>query len=315
MIYNMLDKKAIIDWLRNNTPHKLIQRRRYYHSYFKKPCEIVNEKKSNEFEIYTIAFNNEKVINYQIKLMKKNFTDNNLHIIVDNSSDNKIAKKIKWICINTDTMYVRLPRNTLFSSQSHALSLNYTYKNIIEKRWCKYFWFLDHDIFPIKKTSILSNLKKQKMYGYLLDREKLEYARNAWTIRPWFCFFDMNISKKFDFRPVKSILPLYALDTWWKNYKLFYKNFDKNKFEFASKELIWVREDQKEMKLEYNKYANYTDGDKYLSDNNILYTYELIKDNERIHRWWTYYVKNSKLSYEKYLNTVELFFKRLDKFL
>lgn len=312
----MLDRKAIIDWLKNNEPHKLIQRWRYYHSYFKKPCEIVNEKKPKEFEIYTVAFNNNKVIDYQIKFMKKHFKDEHQHIIVDNSSNKEISREIREICINNDTMYIRLPKNTLFSSQNHALALNYLRKNIISQRIeIKYFWFLDHDIFPIKDTYILPFLKKQKMYWYLLDKEKLEYARNAWTIRPWFCFFDKSISKKFDFRPAKSILPLYALDTWWKNYRLIFKNFDKNKLEFASKDLIWVREDQKGMKLEYSKYANYTDGDKYLKNNNILYTYELIKDNERIHRWWTYYVKNNKNSYEEYLNTVELFFKRLDKFL
>lgn len=309
----MLDRKAIIDWLKNNSPHKLIQRWWYYHSYFKITCEIINEKKPQEFEIYTVAFNNEKVIDYQIKLMKKNFTDNYQHIIVDNSSDNEIAKKIKWICIDTDTMYIRLPRNTLFSSQSHALALNYTYKNIIEKRWCKYFWFLDHDIFPIKKTSILSNLKKQKMYGYLLDKEKLEYARNAWTIRPGFCFFDKSISKIFDFRPIKSLFPLYALDTWWKNYELIFKDFDKNKLKFASKDLIWVCENQKEIKLEYNKYANYTDGDKYLKNNHVLYTYEFVKDCEWIHRWWTYFFWTDKLAYKKYSNLVKLFFDKLDK--
>jgi hypothetical protein len=101
--------------------------------------EIVNEKVPHEFEIYTVAFNNDRVIDYQIKFMRKNLKDEHLHIIVDNSSDNEISEKIRKICIEQDTMYIRLPENNLFTSQSHALALNYICKNIVEKRGCKYF--------------------------------------------------------------------------------------------------------------------------------------------------------------------------------
>ena len=309
---DMLDSKAIMDWLRNNSPHKLIQRRWYYHSYFKKPCEIINEKKSHEFEIYTIAFNNDKVIDYQIKFMKKNFKDEHLHIIVDNSSDNEISEKIRKICIEQDTMYIRLPENNLFTSQSHALALNYTCKNIIDKRWCKYFGFLDHDIFPIKKTTILPYLKRQKMYGYLLDREKLEYARNARTIWPGFCFFDKSISKKFDFRPIKSLFPLYALDTWGKNYKLLFRRYDKNKLDFPSKHLIWVKENKSEIKIEYKDVANYSIAEKYMENNKMLYTYEYIMDKKRIHRSATYFVGNWRFSHEQYEELLNQFYRKLD---
>ncbi len=130
----MLDKKAILDWLKNNAPHKLFQRWIYYRSYFKKQCEIVNKKEAKEFEIYTVAFNNDKVIDYQIKFMKKNFIDEHQHIIVDNSSDEEVSKKIRKICIDNNTMYIKLPKNTLFSSQSHALALNYIWRTVISER-------------------------------------------------------------------------------------------------------------------------------------------------------------------------------------
>jgi len=312
----MLDKKVILDWLKNNSPHKLIQRRWFYHSFFKKNCEIVNKKESKEFEIYTVAFNNDKVIDYQIKFMKKNFKDEHQYIIVDNSSDEEASKKIRKICIDNDIMYIRLPKNTLFSSQSHALALNYIYRNIISNREnVRYFWFLDHDIFPIKKTTILPYLKKQKMYGYLMDKEKIEYARNAWNLRPGFCFFDKSLSKNFDFRPTKSLFPLYALDTWGRNYKLIYRKYDRNKLQFPSKELIWVHEDLSEEKLKYREIANYAWALNYYKTKNIIYTYERIEDNKRIHRWWTYFFWTDKLAYKKYSNLVKLFFDKLNKFL
>lgn len=312
----MLNKRVIIDWLKNNAPHKLIQRRWYYHSYFKKSCEIINGKEPKEFEIYTVAFNNDRVIDYQIKLMKKNFKDEHQHVVVDNSSDEEISKKIREICIDNDTMYIRLPKNTLFSSQSHALALNYIYRNIILKREnVRYFWFLDHDIFPIKETTILSYIKKQKMYGYLMDKERIKYARNAWNLRPGFCFFDKSMSRKFDFRPTKSLFPLYALDTWGKNYKLIYKKYDKNKLQFPFKELFWVHKDFSEENIEYSKVADYLLAIEYSQKKHFVYTYEYIKDKERIHRWWTYFFWTDELAYKKYLNLINLFFDKLDKFL
>lgn len=300
----MLNKKVIIDWLKNNSPHKLIQRLRYYRSYFKKPCEIINEEEPNTFEIYTVAFNNDKVIDYQIKLIKKNFVDNHLHIIVDNSSDNEISKKIRKICEKNDTMYIRLPKNPLFSSQSHALSLNYTYKNFIQKRWCKYFWFLDHDIFPIKKTEIKKYLDKQWMYWYLMDWEKLEYARNARTIWPWFCFFKKWISKNFNFKPKKSLFPLYALDTGWSNYKLIFRKYDKKKLEFCTTTSIWIHEDQSEEEMSYSDIKNYSLAYIYYTKNKIVDRYEYIKDGEWIHKSWTYVVDK---------NMLNIFYKKLDK--
>ncbi len=181
-----------------------------------------------------------------------------------------------------------------------------------ERERVKYFWFLDHDILPVKKTSILHYLKKQKMYWYLLDKEKLEYARNARTIRPWFCFFDKSLSKKFDFRPTKSLFPLYALDTWGKNYRLIFRKYDKNKLEFASRELIWVHDVLSEESLNYNDISNYSWADNFIKKKKILYTYEYLKNNEWIHRSSTYFLNNWNMEYKHYENLLKLFYDKLN---
>ncbi len=281
-------------------------RRKFFRT---KPIEILNEKKSQEFEIYTVAFNNVQVIDYQIQLCKKNITDDFLHIIVDNSSDLKIADQIRNVCVKYWIMYVKLPKNTLFCSQSHALALNYTRKNFIQKRACKYFWFLDHDIFPVKKTSLLPIIKKQKLYGYLVDKYRRWFVANTWFLWPGFSFFSKKLSKKFDFGLAKSLFPLYVLDSWWANYGLIYKYLNKNDIEFADRKLFGVDHAMKTGLLNYDVIL---DGRPPLK--NIYYTYEEIKNWEWIHKWSTYFFwdKKSK-AYKEYLSIIELFFINLEK--
>ena len=306
----MLNFNTIKSGLKNNSPHKLIQRWWYYHSYFKKTCEIINEKKPHEFEIYTVAFNNEKVIDYQIKLMKKNFKDEHQHIIVDNSSDEAISKEIRKICVDSDIMYIKLPKNTLFCSQSHALALNYTWRNVIAKREClKYFWFLDHDIFPIKETSVLPYLKNQKMYGYLVDKNRRWYLWDWWFIWPWFCFFDKSISKKFNFSLYKNFIPFRALDTGGKNRKHIYKYYKKEDLEFTQRELRGITKNNEDISLNYYQIIDWAP-----TIENLFYYYEFIKNKEWIHKGSTYYLwdKNSQ-EYEQYKKAEKSFFNKLDK--
>lgn len=253
MIIYIFMFKLFINWLKNNNPFLMVYsyfyRRKFYHS---KPLEVLNKKKSQEFEIYTVAFNNSQVIDYQIQLCKKNIVDDFLHIIVDNSSDPKSADQIRGICIKYWIMYIRLPKNTLFCSQSHALALNYIRKNFIQKRSCKYFWFLDHDIFPVKKTSLLPIIKKQKLYWYLVDKYRRWFMWNTWFLWPWFSFFSKELSKKFNFGLVKNLFPFRALDSWWANYRLIYKYLNKNDIKFAERKLFGVDRTMKIHSLNYN---------------------------------------------------------------
>jgi len=301
--------KVLLDWINNNNPLRMIYRYFYRRKFFRKaPIEIINPQEAKEFEIYTVAFNNAKVIEYQIKLCEKNIKDEFLHIIIDNSIDKKASSDIKNVCIKYKKMYIRLPQNTLYSSQHHTLALNYTWINIVQKRMCRYFWFLDHDIFPVKKTSILPILKQQKLYGYLIDKYRRWFMWNAWFLWPWFSFFDKTLSRKFDFGLVKHFLPFYALDSWWANYNLIYKKLNKDAIQFADKELFWVDYNLKKIHLTYDLILDWKPPLK-----KVYYTYEEIKNWEWIHKWGTYFLwdKNSEL-YKDYLSTIECFFENLE---
>ena len=109
--------------------------------------------------------------------------------------------------------------------------------------------------------------------------------------------------------------PLYALDTWGRNYGLIFKKYNKEKLEFPKKELVWVKQDFSEFKNSYFNMSNYNRADEFMAKNKVLYNYENIWNNEWIHRSATYFNDNGVFSYNEYLDLLEHFYKKLDNLL
>ena len=65
-------------------------------------------KNESQIDLVTIAFNNPLMIEYQIKLLRKNITDKFTHIIADNSSDFEIRTAIHQVCISLNISYMFL---------------------------------------------------------------------------------------------------------------------------------------------------------------------------------------------------------------
>lgn len=173
--------------------------------------EILNSDIGVDIDIITIAFNNPKMIQYQVKLVKKYLKDKYLYIVADNSNNESDSKRIKDICVKDEVYYFRLPKNPYngkcsMGSYSNGAAMNYMYHNFIKLRSTRFFGFLDHDIFPIKDSCIVTKLNKQAFWGTL---RCVPTNNNYCCIYPWagFCFFDKKrfIIDKFDFMPLKGI--------------------------------------------------------------------------------------------------------------
>lgn len=183
---------------------------------------VVDEPKQAAIDLVSIAFNNEVVINYQIKLIKKYLKDHFSFTIVDNSSDVSKQKNISQICLENGVNYVLPPPNPFLGevgSGSHGATLNWAYKNFIYPRKPQYFGFLDHDIFPIENTSILVHLVDSKIWG------KIDVRGNKWYLWSGFCFFN------FDFLDGKCVdfIPEPGVDTGGRNWHSIYSKLDKNR--------------------------------------------------------------------------------------
>lgn len=184
-----------------------------------KAQEYLVDEEKKDIDIVTIAFNNDMVIKYQIELIKKNLGDNYCYTVVDNSNDNLVAEKIKKLCLAKNVGYIKLAKNENTESASHGTALNWAYYNFISKRKFKYFGFIDHDIYPIKKTSIIDKLQKSQngCYGSLQEKG----AR--WYLWAGFCFFSFSevCKRKLNFMNGDG------LDTGGMNWPVLYKHIDK----------------------------------------------------------------------------------------
>lgn len=193
------------------------------HRYKKARYEKVTFKESGLLLI-VVAFNNIDLIKIQYERLKKFLNEPFDYIVIDNSSDKNISKSLNLFCNEKNISYILLPKNPLTgirASGSHAIALNWCYKNIIEKYKPKFFGFLDHDLFPIKETSIKKNLGTG--FGGIVRRRK----NNLWYLWPGFSFFNYEKIKKFNV----NFFPYHAgkdgsifLDTGGSNYYSIYKN-------------------------------------------------------------------------------------------
>lgn len=306
----LFDVKNLIKY---NNPYLMMKRKLWLKKFYKMPIIEELNMREAKFDIYTVAFNNVYVIDYQIRLLRKYLKDEYFHIIADNSNDENKSKEIKGLCIKYWVWYLKLPENTLFCSHSHWAALNYLYKNYIKNRQPKYFWLLDHDIFPIKDTSILGHFWNQDFYGYLVDKNRRGYIYwTQWMLWPWFSFYKFWVFKKFNFSTAKWFFPKpYALDTWWWNRRLIFKNYNKDKIKFAERKLIWIDKNLEEKETSYDICI---DGKNI--NHEFVQTYELIQNWEWIHRWWTFaWNYNDKQEVDKLNKNVSNFLKRLDKYL
>jgi hypothetical protein len=106
-------------------------------------------------------------------------------------------------------------------SGSHAMALNWCYKNIIKKYYPKYFGFLDHDIIPIRPTEIIPKIRNG-LWGIIRTKKE-----RWWYLWPGFSFFEFEKIKQYRLNffpthtgPSNSVF----LDTGGSNYLSFYKN-------------------------------------------------------------------------------------------
>jgi hypothetical protein len=233
-------------FIKNNNPITKIKHYFYKNKFMNKKLIRSKIYKNNwDIDIYIISFNRPELIENQIYFLNKNLNDNFRIIIVDNSNIESKSKEIEEICNNNKVSYIKLPKNKLKASHSHWLSLNYTMKNIISKSDSKYIWFLDHDCFLIDKISIVDILKKQKLWGVLVDdtpvrfwKNIYNFAWNRWFLRPWCSFFEKNLfSKWYNFLPTKKRFPMSFLDTWWWNWKYIYKYYTPRTLNLLSREI------------------------------------------------------------------------------
>jgi hypothetical protein len=176
-------------------------------------------------DLAVIAFNDDRLIDYQIRTLRKHFVYPFRYTVFDNSTDKTISAEIKKVCKRHDIGYVRLPRQEFLpsgmGSYSHGIACNYAYRKYIQHGRSKFFGLLDHDIFPIEDFDIKDFLTHQSFYG----------IKHGFYLWPGFFFVRMDWvkGKKLDFRPSWHLHG----DTGACNYYSLFKNVDFSFYKLA----------------------------------------------------------------------------------
>jgi hypothetical protein len=121
--------------------------------------ELLLEKHS--LGLITICFNSADILKLQYQHIKENLLDDYIYIIADNSNNKVESNNIILFAKENNLVYIKLPYNpysNINASKSHGLALNFIYKKIISNNNLKYLGFLDQDIFPVSKLSIIKKI-------------------------------------------------------------------------------------------------------------------------------------------------------------
>ena len=212
----------------------------FYSSDYSNPSDI---------DLITVSFNSPKLIDYQIRCLKKFLKGNFRHIICDNSTKKEAAAAIKEICKKYDVTYIRVQdRKTPNGySNSHAIALNWIWKNVVAKRE-NCFSFLDHDIFPIEPLEPFNYVKEYPVFGRYVS-----VPSGKWYLWAGFSFFNFetvkNLPLNFHRYKIWGFISVHGknwMDTGSANWKPLYSKIDRSKlnpceegfFDFVTNERV-----------------------------------------------------------------------------
>jgi hypothetical protein len=186
---------------------------------------------SRKCAVVAIAFEQVEVIDWLIASFAQNVEDGFL-LIADNSRDVGKAREIEKVCWHHRVPYLRLPKNkTRHVNRSHSMAMEWVYQRVIKVASPDFFGFIDHDLIPVVKVSLLSKLKDQDFYGLSRPGGKNDADPYAWSLWAGYCFFNNKKLNDFGFNFLYDFSR--GLDTGGGNYERIYRNYIKKEIRFS----------------------------------------------------------------------------------
>lgn len=182
-------------------------------------CDASRLEDADRVDVATVAFNNADVIGEQIRLIGKNLSDPHEYTVADASDDADASRGIRAHCEAGGVGYIRLPRSRsarLDPSAAHGRALNWLFRKFLRPRGARYAGLIDHDVFPIRPTSVIEAIGRAPAWGHM------QRGRGGWYLWPGLCFFDMGAvgGRELDFRPGR------AGDTGARNHEALFRDID-----------------------------------------------------------------------------------------
>jgi hypothetical protein len=176
-------------------------------------------------DIAVVAFENAEVHAQQHEALSRHLADEHRLWVFDNSPGAAGRARIAAWAASAGVRYVALPAGNPYTgsdpSASHGLAQTWAYRHVLRPAGARYLGFLDPDVFPARRTSVLDILERQPCFGHLQQRGE------AWYLWAGFAWFRADAAPRgLDFRPVPP------LDTGGANWPLVFRDLDREALEF-----------------------------------------------------------------------------------
>jgi len=140
----------------------------------------------------TIAFNLPEAIALLSQTMAQ-FLPGQALLVCDNSSDAAARARIARICADRGHIYCALPTAPRMhgrpnGSRSHAVALNWVWRNLIVPTAPKIVALLDHDLVPLAPDDLAARVRHQPLYGMVRHGTRF----GGWYLWPGYCVFDLT---------------------------------------------------------------------------------------------------------------------------
>jgi hypothetical protein len=174
--------------------------------------------------LITVAFDDPQLVRWQTDLVRLHVRDC-VHLIIDNSSDDQVARQIEAEAHARELFYLRLAPNPWRgpdSGRAHGLAMSWTWRHVVKPGAPEAFGFIDHDLFPTEETDPFAPLQAVPVCGRLVDG-----AGRRWNLWAGFCFFrfDAVARSRLDFRLDWSA----GVDTGGCNWQRLYRHIDRGR--------------------------------------------------------------------------------------
>ncbi len=131
----------------------------------------------NKIGIVIITYNVPSLITKQIELIRKYCKDEYEIVVVDNSNNEDAIKAIKYYCEQAGVERIKIKSSDSSGSESNVFACNLAYM-LLKDRY-DYFFYLDHDTFPLRDFSILEELGDNIIRGVPQVKSKEYYMQTT----------------------------------------------------------------------------------------------------------------------------------------
>lgn len=163
----------------------------------------VAHDRCDRLAVIAVAFNNPLVVAEQGRLVDRHLVDDADWYVVDNSADPTARAAIEAATVASGGTYLAVPGNPYvrLGSPSHGFALDVAWRSLVCGSNRRRVAVLDHDVFPVRPTSLVASLGSCALAGIV------ETRGDRWYVWPGLMVIDVDQvdARRLSFMPGRGV--------------------------------------------------------------------------------------------------------------